>query len=114
MKALLKTIALCAALFSGASFAAETATKADTSGTSKQRLVYTVAEVRRIDVTNRKLTLKHAEIKNLDMPPMTMVFVVKDLALIEGLKVGDRVRFVAINDNGVFTVTHLKPTKRPK
>jgi len=30
-------------------------------------------EVRRIDRSNLKITIRHGEIKNLDMPPMSMV-----------------------------------------
>ena len=39
-----------------------------------------------IDLEGGKLTLKHADIKSLDMPAMTMVFVVKDKAVLEALK----------------------------
>ncbi|MEY3932231.1 MAG: hypothetical protein RLZZ259_1113, partial [Pseudomonadota bacterium] len=38
-------------------------------------------EIRRIDAQNLRLTIKHGEIKALDMPPMTMVFYVKDPVL---------------------------------
>ena len=31
-------------------------------------------EVRKVDKDARKITLRHGEIKQLDMPPMTMVF----------------------------------------
>jgi Cu(I)/Ag(I) efflux system periplasmic protein CusF len=36
------------------------------------------AEVRKIDLENKKISLKHEEIKNLDMPGMSMVFQVKN------------------------------------
>ena len=39
-------------------------------------------EIRKVDTDNKKITIKHGEIKNLDMPPMTMVFQVKDDALL--------------------------------
>ncbi len=68
----------------------------------------TDAEVRKLDLEGGKLTLKHAEIKSLDMPGMTMVFVVKDKALLDKLKVGDKVKFKAINDGGKYTVTEIK------
>ena len=67
----------------------------------------TVGEIRKIDLESARITLKHGEIKNLDMPPMTMVFVVKDKALLDKLKAGDKVRFKAVNENGKFTVTDL-------
>lgn len=68
-------------------------------------------EVRRIDRDAAKVTLKHGVIKNLDMPPMTMVFGVQDKALLEGLKPGDRVKFKAIEKSGNYTVTELELLK---
>lgn len=57
-------------------------------------------EVRKIDAANGKLTLKHGEIASLDMPPMTMVFQVRDKPMLDGLKPGDKVRFRAIDQGG--------------
>ena len=71
----------------------------------------TDAEVRKIDMEAGKVTLTHAEIKSLDMPGMTMVFVVKDKAMLEKLKAGDKVKFRAINDAGKFTVTEIQPVQ---
>lgn len=68
----------------------------------------TSAEVRKIDSAARKITLKHAEIKNLDMPPMTMVFRVGDPSWLSGLKEGDRVMFAADKVDGQYTVTRLQ------
>ena len=59
---------------------------------------FTDGEVRKIDMEAGKITLRHAEIKNLDMPGMTMVFAVKDKAMLEKLKAGDKVKFKAIKD----------------
>ena len=66
------------------------------------------AEVRKIDAPQAKVTLKHGEIKNLDMPPMTMVFKVKDPALLKDLKVGDKIRFAAEKVDGQYTVTQVE------
>ena len=55
----------------------------------------TEAEVRKVDKSTGKITLKHGEIRNLDMPPMTMVFGVTDKALLDKVKAGDKVRFTA-------------------
>ena len=68
----------------------------------------TDAEVRRVDKEGGKLTLRHAEIKSLDMPAMTMVFVVRDKAMLDKLKAGDKIRFKAINDAGKYTVTEIQ------
>ena len=67
----------------------------------------TAGEIRKIDLDTARITLKHGDIKNLDMPPMTMVFVVKDKALLGKFKAGDRVKFKAVNDDGKLTVTDL-------
>jgi Cu(I)/Ag(I) efflux system periplasmic protein CusF len=66
------------------------------------------AEVRKIDKAQSKLTLKHGEIKKLDMPPMTMVFRVKDAKLLEGLAVGDKIKFDAEQIEGNYTVTAVR------
>jgi Cu(I)/Ag(I) efflux system periplasmic protein CusF len=68
----------------------------------------TDGEVRRIDKTAQKITIKHGEIKSLDMPPMTMVFQVRDPALLEQVKVGMRVRFEAIQSEGALLVTRIE------
>ena len=65
-------------------------------------------EVRKVDKGAGKLTLKHGEIKALDMPPMTMVFAVKDKAMLDKVQVGDKVRFKAVNEAGRYTVTEMQ------
>lgn len=65
------------------------------------------AEVRKVDTRAGKITLKHGDIPNLDMPPMTMVFQVKDGALPAALKAGDKVRFRADKVDGAYTVLEL-------
>lgn len=67
----------------------------------------TDAEVRKIDKSQSKITLKHAAIKNLDMPPMTMVFRAKDAKLLDGLEAGDKVKFVAEQIDGNYVVTQV-------
>ena len=68
----------------------------------------TDGEVRKVDKEGGKLTLKHGDIKNLDMPGMTMVFAVKDKAMLDKVKAGDKIKFKAINDAGKFTVTEMQ------
>jgi Cu(I)/Ag(I) efflux system protein CusF len=89
MKKLLSTAAL-AVLLAGTAFAQPTD-----------------GEVRRIDKAQSKVTLKHGEIKNLEMPPMTMVFRVKDPAMLDALAVGDKVRFSVEKLDGQYTVTAI-------
>jgi len=71
----------------------------------------TEGEIRKVDRDAKKLTIKHGEIKNLDMPPMTMVFQVKDAALLDKVKLGDKVRFVAQKSDSGYVVTDLQITK---
>ncbi|OGA78159.1 MAG: hypothetical protein A2X72_02390 [Burkholderiales bacterium GWF1_66_17] len=66
------------------------------------------AEVRKVDLRAGKITLKHGEIPNLEMPPMTMVFVVEDAALLDQLKPGDRVKFTADKRLGSYKVLTLQ------
>jgi Cu/Ag efflux protein CusF len=68
-------------------------------------------EVRKIDKAARKITLKHAEIKNLDIPGMTMVFQVKDAAMLDKLQPGDRVKFAAERSGGAIVVTAIEVSK---
>ena len=74
-------------------------------------LPWAEAEIRRIDTAAGKVSLKHGEIKNLDMPPMSMVFQVPDTSQLAGLKVGDAVRFTAEQINGAYTVIRIE--RRP-
>ena len=68
-------------------------------------------EVRKVDRANGKLTLKHGEIRKLDMPPMTMVFRVRDAAMLDGLKAGDKVRFAAEKAGSAYTVTKIEAAR---
>jgi len=69
---------------------------------------YTAGEIMKVDVGQKKLTIKHGELKNLEMPPMTMVFVVAEDSMIEEVKVGQKIEFTADRVNGRITVTEIK------
>jgi Cu/Ag efflux protein CusF len=84
------------ALFLSLALTAVTAAAQDTEG-----------EVRKIDKAQSKITLKHGEIKKLDMPPMTMVFRVKDAKLLDAVAAGDKVKFTAEQIDGNYVVTAL-------
>ena len=71
----------------------------------------TDGEVKKVDKDAGKVTIKHGEIKNLEMPPMTMVFRVKDGAMLEQLKVGDKIKFEAEKIGGAYTVKKLEVAK---
>lgn len=67
----------------------------------------TDGEIRKVDKDNKKLTIKHGDIKNLDMPGMTMVFVVKAPAMVDQVKVGDKIRFKVETGGSGFVVTEI-------
>lgn len=71
----------------------------------------TEGEIRKVDKEASKLTIKHGEIKNLDMPSMTMVFQVKDAAMLDKVRAGDKVRFKAEKDGASFVVTEVEAAK---
>ena len=67
--------------------------------------------VEKIDVDAGKVTLRHGEIKSIDMPPMKMAFRVADPKWLQTLQVGDKVKFDAAKVNGQFTVTAITVVK---
>lgn len=68
-------------------------------------------EVKKVDKDAGKITIKHGPLVNLDMPAMTMVFRIKDNAMLDQVKAGDKVGFMVEKVNGVLTVTQLEPAK---
>ena len=108
----LTSIIIAATLFtmSVASFAASHVA-APASAATTTSLPVADAEIRKIDLENKKVTLKHGEIKNLDMPGMTMVFQVKDVTMLEKIKSGDKVKFTADKVNGAYTVMSIEIAK---
>ena len=115
----LKVLLIASTLLAGASysFAASHAgapmpmgdTKAEKSMTASADMAD--GEIRKVDMDNKKITIKHGEIKNLDMPGMTMVFQVKDPAMLSAVKTGDKVRFKAEKSGGAIVVTEIQPVK---
>ncbi len=65
-------------------------------------------EVRKVDKQAKKITIKHGPLANLDMPAMTMVFQVKDAALLDQVKAGDKVKFQAEKLGAALTVTKIQ------
>jgi|SRR5687768_1821020 len=66
-------------------------------------------EVRKVDKDAKKITIKHGPLVKLDMPAMTMVFQVKDPAMLERVKAGDKIRFDAEKIGAAYTVTRIEP-----
>lgn len=76
-----------------------------------EKKVMTEGEIKKVDKETGKVTIKHGEIKNLDMPPMTMVFRMKDAAMLDKVKAGDKINFSAEKVNGNYTVTEIEAAK---
>ena len=68
-------------------------------------------EVKKVDKSSGKVTIKHGPLDNLGMPAMTMVFRVKDPAMLDQMKEGDKINFVAEKVNGALTVIQAEPAQ---
>lgn len=107
------TIALVLLLISGCSGTALSEEKQGDTGIqeSPASIEMTDGVIRKIDKANSKITIKHGEIKNLDMPGMTMVFQVKHPDMLDKVQAGDKVRFRAEKSGSAFVVTDILPDK---
>lgn len=107
----IKHLILAALMAAAAPLAALASSNAPAQGTAASAAAadMTEGEIRKVDKDNNKLTIRHGEIKNLGMPGMTMVFQVKDPAMVEQVKVGDKIRFKVERGAGGFVVTALQP-----
>ena len=85
------------------------ATQAQSASPAEANSALTSGEIRKIDKETGKITIKHNEIKHLDMPAMTMVFQVKDGGMLDKVSVGDKVRFVAEKAASGYVVTAIQP-----
>lgn len=70
-------------------------------------------EVKKVDETAKKITLKHGAIKNLGMDEdgMTMVFKVQDPAMLKQVRAGDKVQFTAERGSDGIAITKIQKTK---
>lgn len=94
----------------GVSALSPLARAAEAPATSNAQMpALTDGEVRKIDLSANKITIKHGPIVHMDMPGMTMIFVVKDKAMLEKVKVGDKIRFMVTQEDGKMVVTEIQP-----
>lgn len=105
---LLGSVPVFAASHAGAPMAKDEMKKEMPMAVSKDM---TDGEIRKVDMDSKKITIKHGEIKNLDMPGMTMVFQVKDPAMLDKVKAGNKVRFKAEKAGGAIVVTEIETAK---
>jgi Cu/Ag efflux protein CusF len=106
------TALLLSALLAAPALAQTTPADAAAPAANASALDLAEGEVRRLDLEAGKVTLRHGEIRHLDMPPMTMVFQARDRALLAPLQVGDKVRFRAEKAaGGGYLLTVLQVAK---
>jgi Cu(I)/Ag(I) efflux system periplasmic protein CusF len=84
---------------------------ASTQSASAAKATLTDGEVRKVDKAAGNILLKHGEIKNLNMGPMSMVFQARNPALLDKVKAGDKVRFTAVEINGVLTLLSIEKVR---
>lgn len=82
---------------------------ASAATSTSQTDVLTAGEITRVDARTGKPTIRHEEIKNLDMPPMTMVFALADSAKPVDFKVGDKVLFHVEERDSALIITRIHP-----
>ena len=78
---------------------------------SAHAVEWTKGEIRRIDIDNKKITIRHQEIKSLDMPEMSMVFQVENAALLQGYGVNERIEFVAEMKDKKYFVKEIRKAR---
>jgi len=115
MKTSMTTIAAAAIALAGTTALAQGASShaahAPSPPTKAASAAMSEGEVRKVDKAAGRITLKHGPVPSIDMPPMTMVFVAEDPAMLDRVKVGDRVRFAADKVGDVYRVTRIEPAK---
>jgi Cu/Ag efflux protein CusF len=104
MKSLVKAVFAAALALSSVSGAHAQAARTDAAAPNAM----SEGEVRKVDKSAGKITIKHGPLQNLGMDAMTMVFRAKDQAMLDQVKAGDKIRFVAEQLNGQLTVTRLE------
>lgn len=87
--------------------AQDQAAQASTSATAAM----SEGEIRRINKETGKVTIKHGLLQNLNMPGMTMLFSLQDPAMMDQIKEGDKIKFVADKVDGSFVVKSLQVEK---
>lgn len=97
---------------SGIALAApDNASNMTAAATSAASVKLTAGEVRKVDLEQGKLTIKHEALENLDMPGMTMVFKATDANLIKDVKQGDKILFRVEKTDAGFMIVRLEQAK---
>jgi Cu/Ag efflux protein CusF len=118
MKLNAAALLLCLAVFStmpaiGGHHGHDTQATAQSGSESGQQIgtAWVDGTVKKVSPDTGKVTISHGPLPNLDMPPMTMVFRVKDSAWLNQMKPGDRILFQVERQNGALTVTEFRASQ---
>lgn len=111
MKNAFAVLALASAALASPVYADSNHGKKGAAGATQSSGAMADGEVRKVDKDAKKITIKHGPLQSLDMPAMTMVFQVKDPAMLDQVKAGDKVKFQAEKVGSAFTVTKIEPVK---
>lgn len=101
----IKTSVLVQAVVMNFAYANDTKPLPDVATSAAQ---WVKAEVRKIDIDNNKITLRHEPLTELNMGAMTMVFRVDDGSLLKGLTAGDRIKFIPVNRAGQLLIISIQ------
>jgi Cu(I)/Ag(I) efflux system periplasmic protein CusF len=111
MKTILSTSLLVLAAVLGSSVGAQQNKVTSSVAAPAAKATLSDGEVRKVDKAGATITLKHGEIKNLNMGPMSMMFKAKDPALLDKVKAGDKVKFTALEINGELTLMTIEKAR---
>lgn len=104
-------LSLALAISSTAAHSGNMAQTTISASSAAMRNSFSYGEIQDIDRLSAKVTIRHGELKNLDMPAMTMVFRVKQPSMLGRLKVGDQVSFIAEQMGAHLAVVAIEPVK---
>lgn len=113
-----RTLLIAALCLAGSAYAQQAAdhsghqpAAAKTDAKAKTQNTLADGEVRKVDRDAKKITLRHGPIPSIDMGPMTMVYQVKDTAMLDKVKAGDKVKFDAEKTGANYVITRIEPAK---
>jgi Cu(I)/Ag(I) efflux system periplasmic protein CusF len=75
---------------------------------SAEEPVWTQGTIKKVKLDQGKISIRHGEIKNLDMPGMSMIFRVADPKMLEGLKPKQKVEFYVVMKNGSMLIKQIR------
>jgi Cu(I)/Ag(I) efflux system periplasmic protein CusF len=104
-------LGISAALLIPSAYADDAQHKKSAAGATQASAPMAEGEVRKVDKDAKKITIKHGPLQKLDMPAMTMVFQVRDPAMLDQVKVGDKIKFDAEKIGSAFTVVKIEPAR---